>query len=113
MIEHSIYPNMPFPDEAARIERHPQIYFRDTLIGRIAYVRQSRIAVDWLVGLVEGYHGQISTAAEHLCWPEIAFVALAPLPEEVCRRANLSAIPWNRSDRQRSSSVPLWQSLPW
>jgi hypothetical protein len=44
--------------------------FRDSPVGRQAYIQGSTLAVWEVVMLVRGYKGKSAAAAQHLRWPE-------------------------------------------
>jgi uncharacterized protein (DUF433 family) len=59
-----------FVDEATRQAEFASIEFRDSALGRQAYVRGSRLAVWQVVKLVDAYREDVTRTAEHLRWPE-------------------------------------------
>ncbi len=59
-----------FVDEATRQAEFASIDFRDSALGRQAYVRGTRLAVWQVVKLVDAYQGRVERAAQHLRWPE-------------------------------------------
>lgn len=62
------------------------IEFRDSPVGRQAYVEGTRVAVWQVVNLVRGYGEDIQKAAKHLTWPvskvRAALNYAAAFPEE-------------------------------
>ena len=64
-------------EEGLRLREFPGLEFRDTAIGRQAYLRGTRLAV-WQVALVARDYGDSAATAEHLSiTPEEAALALA------------------------------------
>ncbi|MFN8514272.1 MAG: transcriptional regulator [Chloroflexia bacterium] len=57
-------------EEALRMAEFPSIEFRDTIIGRQAYVKGSRIAPWFLEVLARSYNRDIEQIAAHLNWPD-------------------------------------------
>jgi hypothetical protein len=57
-------------EEGLRRSEFAFIDFRDSPVGRQAYIQGSTLAVWELVMLARGYKGRISAAARHLRWPE-------------------------------------------
>ena len=60
-------------DEGLRMSDYPYIEFRDSMVGRQAYVSGSSLAV-WEVALVARSYGtsdRVVETARHLGWPEI------------------------------------------
>src|SRR6266567_2587451 len=53
-------------DEFMRRRSFPLIDFRETAVGRVAYVKGTRFAVYWLANAVRRLHGNIERAA--LTW---------------------------------------------
>src|ERR1041384_4825677 len=51
-------------DEFIRRRRFPLIDFRDTIGGRVAYVKGTRIAVYWLVDAIKMLRGSIQKASQ-------------------------------------------------
>lgn len=58
-----------FVDEATRQAEFASIEFRDSALGRQAYIRGTRLAVWQVVKLLDAYHGNAENTAEHLRWP--------------------------------------------
>ena len=56
-------------DESLRRDEFAFIDFRDSAVGRQAYVQGSRLAVWQVVALTRSYGGEVSNAARHLEWP--------------------------------------------
>lgn len=56
-------------EEALRMAEFPHIEFRDTIIGRQAYIKGSRIAPWFLAMLARDYDRDIEQIAAHLNWP--------------------------------------------
>jgi uncharacterized protein (DUF433 family) len=73
--------------EALRMVEFPGIEFRQTSIGRLAYVKGTRVAVWMLVMIARSYAMDVAKVAEHLEWrPEQVRGGLdyaAAFPEEV------------------------------
>ena len=59
-----------FVEEAIRQAEFAGIEFRDSALGRQAYLKGSRLAVWQVVKLVQAYQGDVEDSAEHLDWPE-------------------------------------------
>jgi len=74
-------------DEALRRGEFAFIDFRDSPVGRQAYILGSRLAVWQVVSLVRTFDGDIEGAAEHLAWPSLkvsaAMVYAAAYPDEI------------------------------
>jgi uncharacterized protein (DUF433 family) len=74
-------------DEALRREEFAFIDFRDSPVGRQAYVLGSRMAVWQVVSLVRAFDGDIEAVAGHLQWPllkvKAAMIYAAQYPDEV------------------------------
>lgn len=65
-------------EEGLRQREFPRIEFRDTGIGRQAFVRGTRLAVWHVARAAQAFDGNIASVAEHFCIsPEDAAVALA------------------------------------
>lgn len=60
-----------FVDEGIRQAEFTWIEFRDSALGRQAYVKGSRLAVWQVVKLVGSYRGNVAKTAQHLRWPEV------------------------------------------
>src|SRR4030095_7828195 len=56
-------------DESLRRDEFAFIDFRDSPVGRQAYIQGSRLAVWQVVSLVRSYAGNVKKTAEHLEWP--------------------------------------------
>ena len=74
-------------DEALRMADHPTIEFRDSVVGRQAYLRGSTLAVWEVVMLVRERKNDAEVTAAYLGWP-VARVAAAlryaaAYPEEI------------------------------
>jgi uncharacterized protein (DUF433 family) len=73
-------------DEGLRREDFAMIEFRDSPVGRQAYVEGTRVAVWQVVNLVRGYGEDIKKTAQHLTWPvskvRAALNYAAAFPEE-------------------------------
>jgi hypothetical protein len=63
------------------------IEFRDSAVGRQAYIQGTRLAVWQAISILRSYQGDVSKAAAHLRWPEAkmhAAVAYAKaFPDEI------------------------------
>ena len=57
-------------DEKLREEEFPFVEFRNSPVGRQAYVQGSRVTVWQVVLLARGYGMDIGQVAKHLDWPE-------------------------------------------
>ncbi|MGO8673314.1 MAG: transcriptional regulator [Capsulimonadaceae bacterium] len=60
-----------FLEEALRRAEFGLIEFRDSPVGRQAYLQGSRLAVWEVVALVRSFGGDTAAAAKHLEWPEM------------------------------------------
>jgi uncharacterized protein (DUF433 family) len=74
-------------DEALRLTGHPDIEFRDSAVGRQAYMRGSTLAV-WEVVMLSGERkNDIEATAAYLVWPatrvQSALRYAAAYPEEI------------------------------
>jgi hypothetical protein len=58
-------------DESLRRDEFAFIDFRDSSVGRQAYIQGSRLAIWQVVSLVRSYSGDVKKAAEHLEWPQV------------------------------------------
>ncbi|HZC06829.1 MAG TPA: hypothetical protein VE338_14435 [Ktedonobacterales bacterium] len=58
-------------EEALRVSEFAFIQFRDSPVGRQAYLQGSSLAVWEVVKLVRAYDGDVTHAAESLSWPEV------------------------------------------
>ena len=57
-------------DEGLRREEFAMIEFRDSPVGRQAYLEGTRVAAWQVVNLARGYHNDAAAVARHLSWPE-------------------------------------------
>ena len=58
-------------DEGLRRDEFAFIDFRDSAVGRQAYIQGSRLAVWQVVSLVRRYAGDLAKACGHLEWPAV------------------------------------------
>jgi uncharacterized protein (DUF433 family) len=58
-------------EEGLRRSNFAFIDFRDSPIGRQAYVKGSRLAVWRVVAIVRSFDGDINKSAKHLSWPAL------------------------------------------
>jgi len=58
-------------DESLRRDEFAFIDFRDSPVGRQAYIQGSRLAVWQVVSIVRDYDGDVRKAAGHLEWPAV------------------------------------------
>ena len=58
-------------DESLRRDEFAFIDFRDSIVGRQAYIQGSRLAVWQVVSLLRSYSGKVKETADHLRWPEM------------------------------------------
>jgi len=74
-------------EEALRLSEFAFIEFRDTPVGRQAYVKGSRVAVWQVLSLARGLGHDAARVAEYLQWPEVkvlaAFEYAKAFPEEI------------------------------
>ena len=74
-------------EEALRMEEFGYVEFRNTLVGRQAYVKGSRVAVWQVLSLARGLDHDSARVAEYLQWPEVkvraAFAYAKAFPEEI------------------------------
>ena len=74
-------------EEALRMSEHGSIVFRDSPVGRQAYVLGTRVAVWQVVPIVRSYGGDVQAAARHLEWPtariQAALTYAAAYPDEI------------------------------
>jgi uncharacterized protein (DUF433 family) len=74
-------------DESFRRDEFAFIDFRDSPVGRQAYIVGSRLAVWQVVSLTRSYGGDVKKAAEHLEWPPVKVQAALnyakAFPEEI------------------------------
>ncbi|MGE3309811.1 MAG: transcriptional regulator [Limisphaerales bacterium] len=57
-------------DEGLRREEFAMIEFRDSPVGRQAYLEGTRVAAWQVVNLARGYDNDAAAVARHLSWPE-------------------------------------------
>ena len=74
-------------DEALRQTEFPYIEFRDSSVGRQAYIRGQRTAV-WMVMMIAShYRNEVRKTAKHFQWPvewvQAAFNYAAAYPREI------------------------------
>jgi uncharacterized protein (DUF433 family) len=74
-------------DESLRRDEFAFIEFRDSAVGRQAYIQGSRLAVWQVVSLTRTYGGNVDKTAGHLCWPaakvQAALNYARAFPEEI------------------------------
>ncbi len=74
-------------EEAKRHEQFRGVDFRDTLLGRIAYVQDSRVAVYFAWMTARDYGFDAEQVAGHFAWPlakaESALAYAEAFPEEI------------------------------
>ena len=74
-------------EEALRMSECAFIDFRDSFVGRQAYLQGSSLAVWEVIMILRAYDGDDEKAAEHLQWPayrvEAAASYAAAFPEEI------------------------------
>ena len=74
-------------EEAKRHEQFRGVEFRDTSLGRIAYVQDSRVAVYFAWMTARDYGFDAEKVASHFSWPlakaESALAYAAAFPEEI------------------------------
>lgn len=58
-------------EEALRASEFAFIQFRDSPVGRQAYLQGSSLAVWEVVSLAQAYDGDVARVAESLGWPEV------------------------------------------
>ncbi len=58
-------------EESLRRDEHAFIDFRDSPVGRQAYILGSRVAVWQVVAIVRCHSDDVAAAATHLGWPEM------------------------------------------
>lgn len=56
-------------EEALRMSEFAFVEFRDSIVGRQAYVHGSSLAVWEVIMILRAYGGDVQKAAEHLRWP--------------------------------------------
>jgi hypothetical protein len=55
-------------EESLREAEFAYIQFRDSAVGRQAYIQGSRLAVWQVISIVRAYRGDVTKTAEHLGW---------------------------------------------
>ena len=74
-------------EEGLRRSEFAFVDFRDSAVGRQAYVQGSTLAVWEVMSLVHSYQGNLTAVAKHLQWPEAKVQAATnyaeAFPEEV------------------------------
>ena len=74
-------------EEGLRRQEFAFIDFRDSVVGRQAYMQGSSLAVWELAMLLRSYKGDTAAVAKHLCWPEVKVLAAQnyhkAFPEEI------------------------------
>jgi hypothetical protein len=74
-------------DESLRRDEFAFIDFRDSAVGRQAYIQGSRLAIWQVVSLARSYAGDAKKTAEHLEWPlvkvQAALSYAKAFPEEI------------------------------
>lgn len=74
-------------EESLRRDEFAFIDFRDSPVGRQAYIQGSRLAVWQVVSLARSYKDDLRKAAAHLEWPEVKIQAALnyakAFPEEI------------------------------
>lgn len=74
-------------EEALRMAEFAFIQFRDSTVGRQAYIQGSSLAVWEVVSLVRAYGGDVAATAKHLSWPDAkvraALTYAATYPDEI------------------------------
>jgi hypothetical protein len=74
-------------EEGLRRAEFPSIDFRESPVGRQAYVRGSSLAVWEVIWVARGYQRDVEQTAAHLGWPEhrvqAAFAYADAFPEEI------------------------------
>lgn len=58
-------------EEALRQQEFPLIEFRDTILGRVAFLKGSRLKLWQIVWINRLYEGDLAKTAEHLGTPEL------------------------------------------
>ena len=64
-----------FLDEGLRRDEVAFIDFRDSAVGRQAYIQGSRLAVWQVLSLLRSYAGDVMKASRHLEWPAVKLQA--------------------------------------
>ena len=83
-------------DEALRMADHPTIEFRDSVVGRQAYLRGSTLAVWEVVMLTRERKNDVDATAAYLGWPvarvaaALRYAAAYPEEIEVALRENMA-----------------------
>jgi hypothetical protein len=76
-----------FVEEALRMAEFAYVEFRNSIIGRQAYMTDSSLAVWEVVMVARGHGGDIAATAKHLQWPpvkvEAALNYAAAFPDEI------------------------------
>lgn len=91
-------------DEALRRTEFALIDFRDSPVGRQAYVQGSTLAVWEVVGLARAYGMDVAATAQHLEWPEpkvqaaLNYAAAYPTEVELAISDN-DAVTWSDLSR--------------
>jgi len=74
-------------EEALRMAEFAFIEFRDSFVGRQAYIQGSSLAVWEVIMILRAYDGDVEKAAQHLQWPAYRVQAAAnyaaAYPEEI------------------------------
>jgi hypothetical protein len=74
-------------EEGLRRQEFAFIDFRDSAVGRQAYIQGSSLAVWEVAMLLRSYTQDVAAVAKHLCWPEVKVQAAQnyakAFPEEV------------------------------
>ncbi len=97
-------------EEARRREIFPAVDFRDTAMGRLAYVQGTRVPVFF----VEELSGEVSPAdvSTHFSWPlwkaESVLAYAKSFPEEMASDAEA----WKRSEDELPLRLPGMQQFP-
>jgi uncharacterized protein (DUF433 family) len=75
-------------EEGLRCSEFPFIDFRDSSVGRQAYIQGSRLPVWQVLMLARGYKGDVKLIAKHLDWPEIKVRAALNYAEVFSKEIN-------------------------
>src|ERR1700676_364077 len=74
-------------DEALRASEFAYIEFRNSPVGRQAYIKGSTLAVWEVIAVAESYELDVKLTARHLNWPEVRVQAalnyMEAFPEEI------------------------------
>jgi len=74
-------------EEGLRRQEFAFVDFRDSAIGRQAYIQGSSLAVWEVALLLRSYDSDVTAVAKHLCWPEVKVEAAhnyaKSFPEEI------------------------------